>query len=379
MDFVIPFFWTCTILYTLFGAWGICKMIKEGYSHNLINKSTSFPWQIIACILTISICNVIGGDFWGYMLAFQKGTFTTNEDAEWVWPILVSCFPDNYFLFRAFVWGLGILCFCTVSKLTDARLEMSCYLFLIFYIFTFSYARVAIAYNFVYFSLAICLYYYKSDTKKRYLFYLVAIGLIVFALGMHASMAPFVFIVIISQILPFNKKYCVIYLLIFPFLWQAMDKVIFPALLNSGLLNETLFDKSQSYMYSDYASNEKITYVTQYIPILCLFFCALIVLFNSVEKNEFIIKLSSVAFFTIYVSFLFLSVESVNTNLFFYRYMDMSYPAMIISISYCYSHNKLKPIVLIALACIKYYNIWFMLAATIIHPDRIVQHMFDRL
>lgn len=377
MEEAIITHWICTILYSLFGVLGLFYFFKKGYRTPINEKEKKYRY-IILCILIVSICNSFGGDYWGYKDGFINGIIREDND-ELVWSFLYNVLPKYYFLFRFVVWGTGLFVFVKIcDKLQINKLFVG-YIFLIFYIFTFSYARVSFGYMITYFVLCdiVCTdFSNKNGLLKRLLLWSL---LLFIAFNAHSTIRFLFLVIALSQIIKFSRKNITILLILFPVFWFLMKSSFSIELFSNYISSEKIVSKAESYMLSEYASNNTIEYIIPYIPILALFAVAIYYLILYNDCDNAIKRFANAAFLVAYISFLFLSVDTMNTNIFFYRFMDMAYPPMLIVIAYSFSKYKINGNLLIIMTLWAFARTWIALASTAIHPEIIIRNMIERL
>lgn len=124
------------------------------------------------------------GNDWFHIYNFypylQAGDDTHFEDV-YVW--IASNIASNYYIFRIIIWGLGQFFLYATFKRMAVCLHLQLYMFVVFGLIWFSYARVSLAMAMMFYGISVLYHPYKT----KIISYLLGIGLIVASFFFHKS------------------------------------------------------------------------------------------------------------------------------------------------------------------------------------------------
>ena len=191
-------------------------------------------WLLFLVLLSLSIGNVVTGDFYTYQTMVKQYDFTigAHNHAEAIYATIIRFCNSNYLLFRTIVFGLA--CFITLWVFRRFGIKLYVALFFLFAtnIRLYGYSRAILAAAIFFLGLSfIC-----KPEKWRILSYLVGSGFILLSYQFHHSS------IILIALFPFaflhvDKKVALILLLLIP-----LFSILLKGLFNDILLNSLLDD-----------------------------------------------------------------------------------------------------------------------------------------
>ena len=121
----------------LFVRLGICL-----YAFAYINKNTylrrdnKIVSNILWVVLLLLCIIAVNGDYWSYLYWYNEGGIH-EEHVEPIWNSIKKIIPWNYTLFRAVVWGFGLILITKMIDYCKVNMPIALFLFGVFYILYF--------------------------------------------------------------------------------------------------------------------------------------------------------------------------------------------------------------------------------------------------
>ena len=337
----------CFVLYCF-----VVLSTLRGNISNLYTKERSNGRLIfIFCgILLFSLTSFVDADFFNYyeLMSEYSGNIVDDENVgvESFYQYLIYFIGGNYFLFRLAVWGLALI--ITVLAARCFQVDVYHTLFIIFagFIVTFSYARATLAMSVFTMGAIIASMASECNQKKKYLYTIIGIAILVGSIYLHRSMLPVIAIAVCVIFLPWKKQFSKYSLWLFPIfiiIFSAVMRISFEELAyiaNSWNEDDTgTLDKMEHYrtMVGVKSNiNGYITLATKYISFY-LPFAIIANIFRSSKVLKLIDKRATSLYLIVYfifiiaTSFLFMNFDG---NTLFYRYLYMSFIPLSILIVY---------------------------------------------
>lgn len=333
------------------------------------------PFLLMLLFLWLCVY-AVSGDYWSYRYWYDFGG-SFDDRIEPIWGVVKKIIPWGYSVFRAIVWGAGLVLFAKTIELCGVDKMLSYCLFGVFYFHYYCYARAAIALSFIIFAFVVLCR--RKELHTKLVNWLLVLLFAIVGLSMHRSM----FMIIPALFLPFfvelNRKTLRTLIILFP-VFAVIFNAIFPYIYLYIGGNEFVGEAAKTYMSLDY--DKRSRFIAELMPRLPFLIFYLMAMFRIKKyKNiSFIIeKISAAAFYIIYISFLFATVSSVNGMTFFYRFINMAFPLMIITIAYTIENidrmKKASIIFLMIMACFVLIQIRYILFK---NPNLIIDEMMSR-
>ena len=312
-------------------------------------SSTPPKWQVftaVACIFLFSMFSFWGSDWFHYQEDFRKIKTYTNirTHIEPVYIYIIKQLCPHYFVFRAIIWGSGLL----LMSLTLHRLRLNSplawFFFGTLFLPLYAYARVSLAIAMVVYGAVLI---DRPFENHKYLSYALGAAIIVGSFFFHKSAIVGIAILAFSFIVRDPKSYTwLLYTLGF-LTCIFLSKIIIESFLNTSIQAEDEFAKSgQSYLGRSHSSAEHgigalIYMCLERLPyyLTALLSYKILKEFQVAQGVHILLKFQ--LFITLFASLFFFDTGA-NTSIFFGRVLRfMLIPA---SIVLCYAHQyKLYP------------------------------------
>lgn len=317
----------CIISYGLF-----IVVFYKRYVTNAMSQSAkpNFGLMVFALLLIVSAC--IDTDWFHYREMVHSYDFTVGASnyGEPVYGYIVGLVGQNYLLFRLTVWGLAFWLTCIAFRRFGVNVNLAVFFLIAVFLIKFNYARATLGMASFYVGLS-----YLIKPKKGHIVLSLICAVLFFwcAFEFHHSMLILVILAPIVVILPMDKPFVLIFvLLLLPFL---------ASLFNDSLLLVDLFDNE--YLSSRFnkgldrdSLQANVFGVIQSVINYGVFVVPIILNTIVLSKNHRVVSSTMIKLYrftigvvVLAVSFLFMGLES---RLFLYRILYMSIiPLTIIS------------------------------------------------
>lgn len=263
-----------------------------------------FLWLFISLYSTFEFS---GGDFYHYKYIYDENILSLNENIhiEYFYFWLTKILPENYFLWRFFVWGLaGLFWVLTIKKLKqDSQFASLIFLLIVFFLFVG--ARQALCFSIIYYALTLYLY----NRKESFLIRLFALFLFISSYFLHKTSIIYILISLFA-LCPIGKKTILWSLILFPLLYKSFDFIAY------NFINEySTFDLSNAEVMERYMQGESqeaniyglIRIFLARIPIFLLLGYAIWhVFFKRELVNKVYLVFLRCSYILIYISYLFI-------------------------------------------------------------------------
>lgn len=313
------------ILYSLY------FIYKEKYLKGYAKRT---PFVLGFLILIICVI-AVGGDYWSYLSWYETGLL--DEHVEPIWMHIKDLIPWNYSLFRAIVWGVGLILMIQLFDICNVDKALALCLFGSFYIVFYCYARASIALAFLLYGI---IQFYRSSNKGilQIWRWILCFLFIVLGLLLHRSMFLIIPALLMPLFVKLNRTSFVILLVLFP-VFSLLFNFLFPYLSQVATANTYFGENALEYLSLDIDKGARFwSDLLPRLPILLFYVVAAFSLNKCHTVPSIISKVTTAAFFILYTSFLFATVSEANGITFFYRSFNMAYPFMIVTITYSVNH-----------------------------------------
>lgn len=362
------YYWIYLSLQFLFVLFAIFYFVNKNYYKQY---NWFLPLLLLSALAAMCVF-AVSGDYWSYKAWYND--YYTRYGFEPIWDVIKSYIPYGYDVFRLLVWGVGLVLFLIMCKIVKANIVLAFFLFGVFYIKFYCYARSAVALMFVLLSFVIL---YKKDGTKRVWRYLLSISILIIGLMMHRSLIMAVPALICSRYVTFNRQTLVVLLLLYP-IFAVVINILFPYI--AIVMNDSEFYGAK---VEGYFGNSRVTVtflqaIIQRLPIIILYFISLrYAIYNKLKENNAGI-INMAAFLLLYTSFLFMSIRGGNTTVFVYRTLNMAMPFMILSIANTMMNIKEMGKFVVVLSFYVLFEVLLSIRIFYIAPNIIINQMNDR-
>lgn len=330
--------------------------IKYTKTQRLYLKSNKYnsliPFYLII-ILSICLFDKTGGDYFHYKeqlkdLQYSPGLGTGLENI-YIW--IATKVQYSYCLFRFIVWGAAITIYWLIIKHLRLNKIEAIWIFLLVYLFNFSYPRI---------SLALCIFYYGyiiivANHKVKKI--LIAIALIITSCFFHKTIILLVALSIIAIVIPINRMTILIGILIFPILVYLTNLYIGDYIYIDNLNNTT----------TRYLSAEKavkgLSSIIQDILLLVPFFFFLVSFLKDYLKDKLpqpFKGLFKITLVILYASSILYFME-IGDNAISFRIRSMAIMPICLLITFHIKHKQFTTLNLFCYLSLLLYNIYYIL------------------
>ena len=305
---------------------------------------------LLGCVV-FCIYNKTEGDYFHYkeyINEINASRIKVNSfEIPYMW--IISIIGNNYFLFRLLVWGVALLIYVQILKLTRLYNNISISIFILYVLLSVAYTRASLALSMCFWGISYSCINYEN---RRYLRLFVGITLLFLSILFHKSLFVPVFIAIVLIFIQLNKTRILFMLFILPF----------SVVLLSELLPEILLvqiDLSQLKRGIYYLSIEREPLgISMIIPLILSFPSIIFPVFvigKTIYSNQqstipcYVRKFYDISIVLILLSFGLLFIDTGGRYLYL-RIKEMSYIPFSIVLSYYLIY--LKPSVKIVIISI---------------------------
>lgn len=250
----------------------LCLSIKK-YFNNQRGISYFLFWLIISLFCTFYCW---GYDYNSYIARFEYVTPSTVSDyLEPFYSWLIINVTHSYLSWRFVVWGLATFLVTLTFKRLNVDKNVAFFLFIAIPLYqTFFILRQSLAFAVILFGLSIL---YVPLSKRKYLNFCLAFGVICGSYFFHKSMPLYIALSMAVLIVPFTKRNILISVLLFPVLHYLISRYS-AALLGFNFFTEQAIDAGNMYLESDYSQNLTtlgwIQTIIQRLPIFLILYYA---------------------------------------------------------------------------------------------------------
>lgn len=214
------------------------------------NKSVTkyTPW-----ILTLLFCLYAfwDQDYFNFAENFYDGL---KDFRDYLYLPLSYISLGSYVIFRLFIWGIALILYYNTSKRFNLNKNISIFVFNLFFLLTFSYARVSLGMASYFYGLSFIL----ISKKESLIFRLIcAICLFTFALMAHRSM---VFLIILTPLcfIRVSKFTIVVSLILIPIIVYSLNLII--GIVTAGALSSESGVSNAATQYASYVSEQEMNW-----------------------------------------------------------------------------------------------------------------------
>lgn len=301
-------------------------------------------WQVyaaITCVIIFSMFSFWGTDWFHYQEDFQKIKTYTNirTHIEPVYIFIIKQLCPHYFVFRAIVWGSGLLLMALSLHRLQLNSPLAWFFFGTLFLPLYAYARVSLAIAMIVYGAVLI---DKPFESKKYLSYALGVAIIVCSFFFHKSAIIGIVVLAFSFIVKDPKSNS---WLIYAFGFLAclfISKIVIEVFLGTSIQVDDEFAKSgQSYLGRSHAAVKRgigalIYMFLERIPYYLTALLSYKILKEYQVARGVHILLKFQLFITLFASLFFFDTGA-NTSIFFGRVLRfMLIPASIIL---CYAHQ----------------------------------------
>lgn len=275
----------------------------------MVSKSDNYLFVFI-CMALYSVLGFLEPDTYNYYEIYKEMAYLgyrVHVEPFYYW--LSSCFPHSYFTWRLIIWGTASFLIIQSAKMLALNSTVLCYIIPLLFLTQLSVTRGALGISLMLFCVLLLMQSVKKNKTILIPFAILGLSLCFF---LHKSMIVFLGLMILSLFVPLNKRFVIITLVIFPFLY----KLVLPFFTSFGLMSGLTED--QVGLIMNYQNSEKMAINTNGV-IMTIFekTILLLLLFNIIKKctdaktqvSKGVYFLSKYTYVLIYFSFLFLGQE----------------------------------------------------------------------
>lgn len=293
---------------------------------------------VLLLVLVFFVFGFYGGDYFHMKEDFHniKAGYT---EIEYPYIFIANFLSFNYTSFRLVVWGVMLF---FIAKMYNRLSYSSFPLFVLAILFTLnlSYARVGLAMAMMFFGSSMIL----SPKKNKLLAFLFGFAFIFFSYFFHKSALFGLFVLLLSFIIrKVNKTVVIIALLSIPILVlfskSLMDSFLLDA---SSVENVVDVERGLYYMNNEYASSFGLGMIIQNSLTWSSYYLTALLVLLLIFTNRYPTLDSTVQFYGNTTLFIVVIATGfglidfgVNTNLFYYRFLNFAMIPMCFFLGYC--------------------------------------------
>lgn len=295
-------------------------------------------------VLTVvfSTWGFITGDYFHYKEIFYSlSRYNDMHHLEPIYLYLAKILNGNYTIWRFVIWATSLLLYIAIMRMLHVRADIGSLCFALFSMFYFCSHRQTLAFCIVFLAVILLL-----DTNKKFLFKLLAMGLLIVSISFHRSMPIYIVLIIISLI-PLNRYAYVAIICAFPLLYYNFDNIL-AFIVDSAFVGQ---DLTKSYIESDFRVFAtiwgKIANVITQLPVyLLLIFAIYKTTFQRTDKLPYVVTVFlQMSFWQIYLSHLLLNQDLssflaprfredslITMGIFYSAYIMKSKPTLLVKV-----------------------------------------------
>jgi len=180
-------------------------------------SGTGYVFFVIFILLFSLYYRPINSDFWSGILSYQTGTdaYVLHMEPFYYW--LISVIPNNYLLWRTAIWlPAAIIIAITYKMMSVSSSNLTTFFFIFALTQTFYYLRNILGFSIL--CLAIVYLCSHKKDKAKIFYWIIFFGFAFISWLLHKSMPVYISLALVALLLPFNKNYIRIAILIIPIL-----------------------------------------------------------------------------------------------------------------------------------------------------------------
>lgn len=302
-----------------------------------INKKGNYNLVIMVLCIFFCLFSFYGGDYFSYQYTFEQHKYEgANIPLEDIYITLIEILP-TYVIFRLVIWGGGLILFYLSSRFLQLKTSRFLYLYVVFLLLTFSYARVSLGMSIVMFGYSLLI-----SPRGNMAYKIIGVACILCSTMFHRTIILPAALSLLSLI-SLNRFRLGLMLLLLPVIIILINHYFNSMIFESGMLDESQLRKATSYL-SDSHQKERgigalINFTLQYAAV----YYGLYVLVRTYFKRK--IKISpwekKLFTFCILMSAVGTSMYFVpNAFVFFYRIMSLTKFPILLVICALYPYIK---------------------------------------
>lgn len=287
--------------------------------------------------------------FWGsdffHIYDNYNELIATGWTLESVYQIIArDFFPDNYFLWRLFIWGLATMMLVKTFKVLGPSKDLAVCFFLMIWLLWFSYARVSLAMALAFWGLAVI-----SRSRKTFVSILYGWVLIFSSLFFHKSSGFIICVSLIALLIPnkWNKKW-ILLLLCFPlmvfFARTSLSTFLISDLSSNNEEINSYIERGQNYMNDDSyieGAGYLLGQLLERIPYYMIYITSLRLLISKtkyIDNRSIVVFMKALVLLVTFASVFAFDI-SINTQLIYERFMRFSFIPSCVLLTYFWSHS----------------------------------------
>lgn len=319
-----------------------------GFVFRKNKTATSIGW---ICVFLFSLTSYYDSDYFEYWESFDR--YVNGKDLELkesFYLFFYSISLDSYLLFRTYVWGTALFLFYKTTKLYNLKCNPAIYIFILFFIMKFSYARASLGMAIFYYGLSYLL------VKKRKL--PTIIKGIIFILASFAAHRSMALLILLSPLIFFklNRKILFIVLLSIP-ITSTIISLIFEDLANgmtilsdNGMFEN--FNKS-AISYANMASEVEYNWkfmLVRYLGFSAYYLCFFCIILLYIKNRKALGSDSALVVFVLVllsISIILLLSNTLGSSIIGYRILFMTSIPICIMLTTLYTNGSINNLKLI--------------------------------
>lgn len=222
--------------------------LVSGYLNRYKQMKQLAPW-----ILTLFFCLYA---FWDEdYFSFAEGFYHGLKDfRDLLYPPLLAISFGSYILFRFYIWGIALLLYYKTTKRFKLKANIAIYVFIFFFLLTFSYARVSLGMACYFYGLSFLLIPQNDSLTKRVF---CTLCLFIIAFMAHRSMFFLIFLTPICY-LRVSKWTVIGALILVPCIAYSLNYVI-SYVATGGIMAESAVSEAANH-YTQYVSPQTMNW-----------------------------------------------------------------------------------------------------------------------
>ena len=287
-------------------------------------------WLLYCCVSLFTTFAFSEPDTYHYHEIYDRMLkINSSIHVEDFYYILLKFLPENYYLWRFFIWGIATLILIIAFNRFHLNPGVVSFLLPVILLQQLSITRGCLGISIFLLSISFLL---KPIKGRRIISVLISIIGCIVSLYFHRSMPIFIFLFFFSYI-PLNRFSILTLIILFPFIRLLLVPQMVQ-LLNLGIFNEDTIMFSMKYIQGEQSIANVMGLARQafeYLPrFLIIYFIVKYIIFNKDGKPSYIIQLAQYTFLLFYISLLLYGQE-VSSFMASRTIHMMCFPLLIVS------------------------------------------------
>ena len=304
------------------------------------NKNVKKKEQIVILLmLVLFVFAFYGGDYY-HMKEDFRDIKSGEIIIEYPYMFIANYLSFDYSSFRMVVWGLMLLLIVnTYRRLPQSN--FSIFVLAIVFVLTLSYARVGLAMAIMFYGAS-----FLVDPQKRHkiLSFILGLSLMFISYYFHKSALFGIIILLFSFLVrKLNKLIVLLAVILIPLVAALLKSLVASFLYDASKLENIVnVERGLHYMYDDYASSFGLGMIIQNTLSWSPFYLTTLLILMLIFENRYSTLNKSAQFygnttlFIVGIATCFGLIDfGVNTNLFYYRFLNFAIIPMCFFTAYC--------------------------------------------